>query len=202
MRNVFKILKILSFLIIIQTLIVMIAGAYVSATGAGLGCPDWPLCYGEAVPDLSEQFTLIEFTHRVLAGTLGLLLITLVSITWFNYFRYREVHDDVLGYYLKKIGMLLLVALSILSVQILLGGMTVLTQLPPELVAVHLGTATVFFGMMIFITREIWHVSDYHSPPPTAQHPDLTTEKEESMMDKHTSPSTGRVHSSITNSIP
>ncbi len=187
MQLVFKVLKIMSFLVIVQTLVVMIVGSYVSASGAGLGCPDWPLCYGEAIPDLSEQYTLIEFTHRVLAATLSILVLSLVSITWLSYRHYRHLLDEVLLYYFKKIGMMQVVALSILGVQVLLGGMTVLTELPPEVVAIHLGTATVFFGMMIFITREIWHVSDHHFPSSDHHHLDQQVKTEDSLAERKSS---------------
>ncbi len=164
MQRTFTALKIISFLVIIQTLVVMIVGSYVAAAGAGLGCPDWPLCYGQFIPSFAEEFTLIEFAHRLLAGSLGILVVLLAVFSWQTYYRYKSVSDETVIYFLKKIGILLIVALMLLGVQVLLGGLAVLTRLPPELVAIHLGTATVFFGMMIFITREIWHVSDYHVP--------------------------------------
>ena len=57
--------------------IVVVVGAYVRLSDAGLGCPDWPFCYGKPVPaDIADGHALAkawkEMGHRYLAGTLGL----------------------------------------------------------------------------------------------------------------------------------
>src|SRR5690348_13041019 len=61
-------------------LVVTVAGAYVRLSDAGLGCPDWPFCYGRALPAPmadADAFAKAwkEMGHRYLAGTLGLLLV-------------------------------------------------------------------------------------------------------------------------------
>ena len=56
------------------TLIVM-TGAAVRLTGSGLGCPDWPKCYGNALPPLSLH-ALIEFGNRALSGLVGVLTVS------------------------------------------------------------------------------------------------------------------------------
>src|SRR3954449_10293946 len=56
--------------LVFLTLIVF-TGAAVRLTGSGLGCPDWPKCYGKVAPPL-ETHAVIEFGNRMLSGLVGL----------------------------------------------------------------------------------------------------------------------------------
>ena len=49
-------------------------GGFVRVTGSGLGCPDWPLCYGKIIPPMNYH-TLIEWGHRTSGALLGLLIL-------------------------------------------------------------------------------------------------------------------------------
>lgn len=66
----------------VLTFVVVVVGAYVRLSDAGLGCPDWPLCYGKPIPDEPDAKQWKEMAHRWLAGTLGLLLFALLLLAW------------------------------------------------------------------------------------------------------------------------
>src|SRR3954469_18674675 len=61
--------------------LIVLTGAAVRLTGSGLGCPDWPKCYGGATPPL-ESHALIEFANRMLSGVVGLAVIAAGALAW------------------------------------------------------------------------------------------------------------------------
>ena len=63
------------------TFCLIVVGALVRANGAGLACPDWPLCFGEVIPqfDLKVAF---EWGHRVFASFVSLGLLVLSVMSW------------------------------------------------------------------------------------------------------------------------
>jgi cytochrome c oxidase assembly protein subunit 15 len=124
-------------------LCVIVLGAYVRLSSAGLGCPDWPGCYGHLTPlgaaaDAQVLSTPLagrpletgkawrEMLHRYAAGTLGLLILSLVLI---GIFRRRE--GAVPARYLMSL-------LAIVLAQALLGMLTVTGRLQPLVVTLHL----------------------------------------------------------------
>jgi len=75
-----------AYLVLAYTLLVVLWGAYVRATGSGAGCGShWPLCNGEVIPRAPEAATRIEFTHRVTSG-LSLLLVAALAVWAFRAF--------------------------------------------------------------------------------------------------------------------
>lgn len=123
--------------------LLIIAGGVVRVTGSGLGCPDWPLCHGGALPP-AEVTAVIEFTHRavaVIAG--GLLVVTLVE----GWRTYRHV---------RAIAVPLLAAVALMVLQVPLGGVIVATELEPLVVAFHLGMAMLIFATVLAAAAAAW----------------------------------------------
>lgn len=118
------------------TFILVVIGGAVRSTDSGLGCPDWPTCHGRLIPE-AEKHTLIEFSHRSAAAIVGVVFLGV------TYFTFKDERTNRLVFWLTFSAGVLLLA------QIILGGVTVKQELPPEIVAAHLATAMAFMGVMI-----------------------------------------------------
>ena len=113
------------------TYALLVFGSTVRANGAGLACPDWPLCFGEVVPALDFGIFL-EWGHRTLAS--------LVSLAWVGIgvalLRSPELR--------ARFGLHWGIGLVLLGVQVVLGGLTVLELLAQWTVASHLVGGNLF----------------------------------------------------------
>ena len=114
-------------------------GSLVRASNSGLSCPDWPLCYGRAVP-LFDTHIFLEWFHRVVAASLGLLVLVAVV---------KLVRSPLLR---RPFGLQLGVGAVLLFVQVVLGGLTVLKLLDPSTVSAHLMNAMLFFTVLVWTT--------------------------------------------------
>jgi cytochrome c oxidase assembly protein subunit 15 len=132
--------KIIGFLIFL-TFDLMILGAAVRAMDAGLTCPDWPMCFGRAVPEY-HLGVYLEFIHRSIAGILGILFTSCFAYTLFN----RKYH------FLRTS---MSVAFLLLLSQIIMGGLTVLKLLAPGIVTLHLGLAGAFLISLVLIKDQL-----------------------------------------------
>ncbi|HEV3473851.1 MAG TPA: COX15/CtaA family protein, partial [Actinomycetota bacterium] len=63
------------------TLALVTIGGVVRATGSGLGCPDWPKCHGRWIPPLEIE-SLIEYSHRLTAAVVGVLVLVTAYVAW------------------------------------------------------------------------------------------------------------------------
>lgn len=115
----------------------MFIGGYISAAGLGLTCPDWPLCPDGIYP--SEEY-LIEYIHRVIAMTTGILVFITAVSSW----RIQNSHS--------KIRASSILAAVLVVTQITLGALVIDLKLHAVLVAIHLGIGIVLFAMVLLTT--------------------------------------------------
>lgn len=112
----------------LMTYILVVLGGIVRVTGSGLGCPDWPLCYGQPLPPAQTE-AFIEMAHRYVAGAVTLLV---VWVTWIAWRKYRAD---------KWIFRTALAGVGVIGVQIVLGAITVIFKNAPFTVVLHFGAA-------------------------------------------------------------
>src|ERR671921_741184 len=73
----------ITFVALAALALIVVTGAAVRLTGSGLGCPDWPKCYGQVVAPL-EFHAEIEYGNRLLTGFVGLAVIAAALLAWFG----------------------------------------------------------------------------------------------------------------------
>jgi len=145
----FLTLTVVSFLL---AFCVVILGAYVRLSDAGLGCPDWPGCYGELFVTADIQVTAVEqaqqvrpfnrdkavkeMVHRYSAGILGMLVLLLTLFAWRQGHREKTTCSILLG---------------LVAVQALLGMWTVTELLKPLIVAAHLLGGILILGLLYWL---------------------------------------------------
>ncbi len=113
--------------------LLIVLGAIVRITGSGMGCGDhWPLCNGHLFPPLSDLGTVIEWSHRLVALLVSVLVTALAVYAW-------RLRGTTAAY----------AALALLVIQVLLGAVTVKLALPPWTVVLHLGTAMLLLAALL-----------------------------------------------------
>jgi len=116
--------RLLAYITLAALTLIVLTGAAVRLTGSGLGCPDWPKCYGKALPPLSTH-ALIEFGNRALSGLVGVLTVGTALLA----FARRPFRRDLAW-------LSLTLPLGVLA-QAVLGGYTVREHLAPGFVMGH-----------------------------------------------------------------
>lgn len=126
------------FLVLVSlTFGLIVLGALVRANEAGLACPDWPLCFGEVIPQIDVRVGF-EWTHRAVAGSISLIF---GALAWLAL---RRPHTRRASARLVGIGALLLV------VQIGLGALTVWQLLASWTVTSHLVTGNAYALVLLW----------------------------------------------------
>jgi len=120
----------------IAAYLLVLLGGLVRISGAGLACPDWPLCHGRVIPPLEGRI-VIEYAHRLVAASVSALVVA----TALAAFRVRRSAPPA--------GPIALLVIGLVVVQIVLGGLTVKLQLTPALVTTHLGVAMLFLAGLL-----------------------------------------------------
>lgn len=150
--------KKLIFFAVILTFFLVPLGAYVRLSDAGLGCPDWPGCYGQITPHhaadeidaalqtnpdgrVSHAKAWKEMAHRYVAGTLGLLILAIFVTAW----RQRKQTQGGVG--------LPLALLMVVVFQAMLGMWTVTKLLKPLVVTAHLLGGMTTLALLVWLWR-------------------------------------------------
>jgi len=156
-------------------LCLVVLGAYVRLSSAGLGCPDWPGCYGHLTPTgaASDPHVLSsplagrplevgkawrEMAHRYAAGTLGLLILALVCIG------IASRRERVLP--LCYLGSLVAIVLA----QALLGMLTVTWQLRPLVVTLHLMFGFATLSLLLWLVLSLPQFARWWRKAPIEDH--------------------------------
>lgn len=140
----------------ITTYFLILVGGLVRASGAGLGCPDWPRCFGSWIPpasvaDLPPQFdpalfnpTLMwtEYLNRLLGATVGLLIFATAVSAWRHHRRDPRILWTTIAAFL------------LVGFEGWLGGKVVAHELAAWIVTVHLIVAIIIVQLLLYATVE------------------------------------------------
>ncbi len=136
-----KFLKWFGVLSTLGMLLILQGGALVTKTDSGLGCGrNWPDCNGSLIPKEITTEVLIEFSHRVVTGSVSIFILILVVWTWRSLGHIREV---------KFLGFL---ALFFLILQALIGAAQVLWGQGDYILALHFGISLISFASVLLLT--------------------------------------------------
>ena len=121
----------------------IVLGGVVRITESGLGCPDWPLCHGRIIPP-ADAATLIEYSHRLVASVVGLLVLATLVVAWRHYRSRAWTFRPALFGLVMVIG------------QSALGGAAVLTELSSIVVMVHMAMAQALLACFALVHLDAW----------------------------------------------
>ena len=140
---------------VLATIFLIFVGGLVRASGAGLGCPDWPHCWGHWWPpsDVSQidptRYDLAlfnpvkmwtEYVNRLIGVTIGLFVLVTAALSW----NYRKTCPVVFYGSLGSVALVLFEGW--------LGGMVVRSGLKPGMVTLHLFAAMVLVSLLLYVT--------------------------------------------------
>ena len=157
----YRLFKALVLLGAALALCVVVLGAYVRLSDAGLGCPDWPGCYGTLTVPQSETAILNaqsaypnsmvmvgkawrEMAHRYLAGTLGVIVLAIFALGW------RAKPEINTSPWLSTI------LVVIIAFQAMLGMWTVTMLLKPAIVSAHLLGGMTTLAILVWLAHRHW----------------------------------------------
>lgn len=146
-QKYYKFLKWFAVLSTLGMLLILQGGALVTKTDSGLGCGrNWPDCNGSLIPKEITTEVLIEFSHRLVTGSVSIFILILVVWTWRALGHIREV---------KFLGFL---AMFFLILQALIGAAQVLWGQGDFILALHFGISLISFAAVLLLTLIVFEV--------------------------------------------
>ena len=128
-------------------LLILLGGALVTKTDSGMGCGrHWPGCNGQLIPDVITAEVLIEFSHRIVTGTVGILIVILAVWSW-----------KALGH-IRETKFLSIMAVFFLVLQALIGAAQVLWGQGDFILALHFGISLISFSSVLLLTLLIFEI--------------------------------------------
>lgn len=128
-------------------LLILLGGALVTKTGSGMGCGrHWPGCNGQLIPDVITAEVLIEFSHRLVTGSVGILIVVLAVWSW-----------KAIGH-IRETKFLSIMAIFFLVLQALIGAAQVLWGQGDFILALHFGISLISFASVFLLTLLIFEV--------------------------------------------
>ena len=128
---------------LVANVLIVVTGGAVRLTASGLGCPTWPRCTGGSLATTSELGThgVIEFGNRMVTFLVTAVALTCILAAW------RSGN--------RRATLLALGVASIVPAQIVIGGITVLTDLNPWVVAFHLLVSMLIIQICVWLIAEV-----------------------------------------------
>jgi cytochrome c oxidase assembly protein subunit 15 len=146
---------------IVSVYLVIIAGSVVRATGSGMGCPDWPKCFGQYIPPTDESQlpfdykiryqvkgheaifnpiqTWVEYINRLFGAVSGLVILAMAVVSFKHYKRS------------KQFVFLSLFTLILMFAQAVLGAGVVSSFLKPIMISLHMLLALIIIGVLLYL---------------------------------------------------
>lgn len=142
-----KLLKWLSVLATIGMLLVLLGGALVTKTGSEDGCGDsWPLCEGQLIPSEFHFEMIIELSHRLVSGGVGIIVVALAILAWKQFGTIREVK------------FLSITSVFVLLLQALIGAAAVMWGQSDFVLAAHFGISLISFAAVFLLMLLIFEI--------------------------------------------
>lgn len=139
-----RILKVLAVAATVGMFLVLLMGVTVTNTGSAEGCgKSWPLCHGRFIPEYAFE-TMVEYSHRLVTGVVGLLLLAVAIGAVIHRRRMPEVK------------LLVPVVLFTLILQSGMGAWAVMYPQTPPVMALHFGISLVCLASVYVTTRVIF----------------------------------------------
>ncbi|MBY7143757.1 heme A synthase [Virgibacillus sp. NKC19-3] len=142
-----KILKWLSVISTIGMTFILLGGALVTKTDSGDGCGDsWPLCEGQFLPSAISPELVIELSHRLVSGTVGITVLALAIIAW-----------KYIGH-IREVKFLSLLSVFFLALQAFVGAAAVMWGQSDFVLAAHFGISLISFAAVFLLTLLIFEI--------------------------------------------